>query len=347
MRSSTPKNVTTQKVVASRGRPSSSIGGHNGVNSVDLACSIDLNRNLVLDGHETPQNTPAATTVVTSDKVPSAETIPNHGNVILQEATPVNVGSNPAAGSAEMVISIDINRKLDLEFGTAKVVTQIEQQRKFKELKEDCPSFDLGFDLKEAGKKVDEGATIEEPVIISSNDSGDSLDKIYATIDMPITPSTVQVKELQKVVLSPRNPNSVTPVPQARRVVKLGPKQKSPYENFCKKPTVTRSDAELYIKVCSYGGRTKHLLNKEKIIDYGTFFIYLRDLADSIKPDGWISNSTFEIGLLSMSEEMAKQKKFLMPLRLAVSTIFISLLDVPFSLYSDLLSIFFFLFPFS
>jgi hypothetical protein len=74
--------------------------------------------------------------------------------------------------------------------------------------------------------------------------------------------------------------------------------------------------------VCSYGGRTKHLLNKEKIIDYGTFFIYLRDLADSIKPDGWISNSTFEIGLLSMSEEMAKQKKFLMPLRLAVSTIF-------------------------
>ncbi|XP_051220677.1 uncharacterized protein [Lolium perenne] len=315
-RSSTPENVTRQKVVASRGRPSSSIGGHNGVNSVDLACSIDLNRNLVLDGHETPQNTPAATTVVTSGTVPSAETIPNHGNVILQEATPVNVRSNPAAGSAEMVISIDINRKLDLEFGTAKVVTQTEQQRKFKELKEDCPSFDLGFDLKEAGKKVDEGATMEEPVIISSNDSGDSLDKIYATIDMPITPSTVQVKELQKVVLSPRNQNSVTPVPQARRVVKLGPKQKSPYENFCKKPTVTRSDAELYIKVCSYGGRTKHLLNKEKIIDYGTFFIYLRDLADSIKPDGWISNSTFEIGLLSMSEEMAKQKKFLMPLRL-------------------------------
>jgi hypothetical protein len=163
-----------------------------------------------------------------------------------------------------MVISIDINRKLDLEFGTAKVVTQIEQQRKFKELKEDCPSFDLGFDLQEAGKKVDEGATIEEPVIISSNDSGDSLDKIYATIDMPITPSTVQVKELQKVVLSPRNPNSVTPVPQARRVVKLGPKQKLPYENFCKKPTITRSDAEFYIKVCSYGGRTNHLLNKEK-----------------------------------------------------------------------------------
>nr|XP_051190643.1 uncharacterized protein LOC127303968 [Lolium perenne] len=100
-----------------------------------------------------------------------------------------------------MVISIDINRKLDLEFSTAKVVTQTEQQRKFKELKEDCPSFDLGFDLKEAGKKDDEGATIEEPVIISSNDSGDSLDKIYATIDMPITPSTVQVNELQKTKL--------------------------------------------------------------------------------------------------------------------------------------------------
>ncbi|KAM0910896.1 hypothetical protein ACQ4PT_013863 [Festuca glaucescens] len=226
------------------------------------------------------------------DGSPSAEMIASRDNVTLQENTPVIVGGNPGAGLAVIGSSIDLNRKLELEFGSAEA---------------------------EAVKTDDGGATIEEPIIISSNeDSSDSLDKIYASIDMPITtPSTVKGKELQKEELSPNNPNSVTPVPQPKRVVKLGPKQKSPYKNFDKKPTVTRSDAKLYNKVCAYGGRSKHPLNDEKIIDYGNFYIYLRDLANSIKPEAWLSNSTCEIGLRVLSTEMAKQKKFIMPLRIA------------------------------
>lgn len=72
---------------------------------------------------------------------------------------------------------------------------------------------------------------MEELVVISSNkDIGDSLNKIYASIEISNTmPSTVKGKEVQEVDDSPNNPNSHTLVPQPRRVVKLVPMQKSPY----------------------------------------------------------------------------------------------------------------------
>ncbi|KAM0871214.1 hypothetical protein ACQ4PT_039581 [Festuca glaucescens] len=284
-------------------------------------------RSLVLDNPKCHLKSTATTEVTTNvsssptklSSFATAEVSARQDNLKLTSITPANAGGRDVPGSAMLGISIDVNRKLEFESGSAEGISETVHQRKIRDLVQDCPSFDLGFDNQEDGKIEEPDVATEEIVVISSNeDSGDSLDKIYASIELHVpTPSTVKGKELQKEDVSPNNPNSCTPVPQPRRVVKLGPKQKLPYANYDKKPTVPRSDAELYNKVCAYGGRSKHPLNDEKIIDYGNFYIYLRDLANSIKPEGWLSNSTCEIALRVLSTEMAKQKKFVMPLRIA------------------------------
>jgi hypothetical protein len=248
--------------------------------------------------------------------------------VTATENSSANAADNHEDGTA--ILASSTNRKLENDF-EGEVLAETEEQRKFRELIEYNPSFDLGFDTsqsheheqKESGQETQgPGATIEEPAIISSNDSGDSLDKIFASIEMPTSiPFTDKGKAAQNDDASPDNPNSCTPVPQQRRVVKLGPKQKSPYVANDKRPTIPKSDAELYNKVCAYGGKSKDDLNDERLIDYGHFYISLRDLADSIRPEAWLSNSTCEIALIALSKEMAKQRKHIMPLRLAVSII--------------------------
>jgi hypothetical protein len=249
----------------------------------------------------------------------------NKDDDVLDRATP----NERIEVTPSELIDSTMNRKLELDFTAADPVPETEMQRKIRELRDDCPSFDLGLDnpgsqqIETEGQVQQPDATMEEPIIISSNeDSGDSLDKIFATIEMPnTTPATVKCKVVHEVHDSPSNPSSCTPVPQPRRIVKPGPTLQSPYENLVNKPTVPKSDAELYNKVCSYGGRTKHPLNEERIIDYGDYYILLRDLANSVKPEGLISNTTCEIALRVLASEMVNQKKYVMPLCIAVSKI--------------------------
>jgi hypothetical protein len=224
-------------------------------------------------------------------------------------------------------------------------------------LAEDCPSFDLGFSPGEQTVvehtapeltiheltvpeltvpeqtvhvqqaetvQKDQDSQVDEVIVISSNDSGDSLDKIFATIEMP-TSGGKAINLQNSSGVSPTTSGSSTPVPQTKRILKLGPQQKSPFVANDKKPSVPKSDTELYNKVCMYGGRNRDKLNEERIIDYGSFFVELRDLSDSVKPGGWLSNTTCEIALQVLSAEMAKQKKFIMPLMIAVSKIIFSI----------------------
>jgi len=53
--------------------------------------------------------------------------IASRDNMTLQENTPVIVGGNPGAGLAVIGSSIDLNRKLELKFGSAEAVTETEQ----------------------------------------------------------------------------------------------------------------------------------------------------------------------------------------------------------------------------
>ncbi|KAM0910925.1 hypothetical protein ACQ4PT_013806 [Festuca glaucescens] len=233
-----------------------------------------------------------------------------------------------------------MSKNLAVELGNAETTPESEHQRKVRELAEDCPSFDLSFSPVEhtvlehtvpeqtvPEQTVDvqqieivqkeQDSQVEEVIVISSNeDSGDSLDKIYASIEMP-TSAGKGINLQNSSDVSPTTPGSSTPIPQTKRILKLGPQHKSPFVANDKKPYVPKSDTELYNKVCMYGGRNKDRLNQERIIDYGNFFVELRDLSDSVKPGGWLSNTTCEIALQVLSADMAKQKKFIMPLMIA------------------------------
>jgi hypothetical protein len=135
-------------------------------------------------------------------------------------------------------------------------------------------------------------------------------------------------------------------------LVKLAQNQKSPFVQFDKKETATKFMHEVYTRVCNYGGHTEDEVNEEKIIDYGSFYIYLRDLADSVRPGGWLSNSTCELALHVLSLEMSKHKKHVMPLRLAVSykitniLLFLLQVDATFLLWVLTFSFLSFFFPF-
>ncbi|KAM0829503.1 hypothetical protein ACQ4PT_066844 [Festuca glaucescens] len=290
------------------------------------AHSVEVNEGITISAKIPSKNKKSVSfSVEVKDKFDSKTSSPvpiSHQQISKKVTQAPNESHNVTP--SEMIDS-SMNRKLELDFASAEPVAETEMQRKICELRDDCPSFDLGLDCPDSQQTETEGqvhqpdATIEEPIIISRNeDNGDSLDKIYATIEMPnTTPATVKGKVVHEVHDSPDNPSSCTPVPHPRRIVKPGPTLQSPYGNIVNKPTVLKSDAKLYNMVCLYGGKSKHPLNDERIIDYGDYYIHLRDLADSVKPGGLISNSTCEIALRVLASELANQKKYVMPLSIA------------------------------
>lgn len=112
--------------------------------------------------------------------------------------------------SSPPLMKDNMSRKLDLEFGSTDSAPETEQQRRERERQElidDCPTFDLGIDDSPVPAVANEGpaACEEELVVISSNeDSGDSLDKIYATIEMPAKTQVIDKgKRLQGSTSSP------------------------------------------------------------------------------------------------------------------------------------------------
>jgi hypothetical protein len=242
-------------------------------------------------------------------------------------------------GEPQVDLHNSMNRNLDHQFSTS----ETNSERKQRELIEDCPSFDLGFETQgnEGASAVEtEGALKEsqEMVIISSNeDSGDSLDKIYANVEMPVrTPNAVAKSAAEHVLVKSVGPNSSTPIPQAhkKRIVKPAQNQKSPYVECSKKEIATKYTNEVYNRVRAYGGETNDDLNKNHIIDNGSFYIHLRDLADSVRPGALLSNSTCEMALRVIAPEMAAKKKHVMPLWVAVSfqtAFYISVLHLFFS----------------
>ncbi|KAM0912956.1 hypothetical protein ACQ4PT_012480 [Festuca glaucescens] len=230
------------------------------------------------------------------------------------------------AGEPQVDLHNSMNRNLDHQFGTSEDFPETKSQRKRRELIEDCPSFDLGFEIQgnEGASAVETEVAVKETqelVIISSNEeSGDSLDKIYANVEMPVRTPIAAVKSVaEDVLVTSVGPNISTPIPEAHKkmIVKAAQNQKSPYVECSKKEIATKYTNEVYNRVCAYGGETKDDLNKNYIIDNGSFFIHLRDLADSVRPGAWLSNSTCEVALRVLAPDMADKKKHVMPLWVA------------------------------
>uniref|UniRef100_A0ACD5Y043 Uncharacterized protein n=2 Tax=Avena sativa TaxID=4498 RepID=A0ACD5Y043_AVESA len=75
----------------------------------------------------------------------------------------------------------NMNRKIELDSESAEAKIETLEQRQRRELIEDCPSFDLGFDgttqeeTIHVVKEEEKQGTVEEHVIISSNDDSDSV----------------------------------------------------------------------------------------------------------------------------------------------------------------------------
>jgi hypothetical protein len=186
------------------------------------------------------------------------------------EHAPVNVCLQK--GSSSYSVNNTSNIVSEHEARKSPVLVETETQRKRRELIDDCPSFDLGFETQvnqEPSNRLD--TKEEELIVISSNESGDSLDKIYATVDIPLR--TPHKDQCQVPVVTSVGPSSYTPVPEAhrKRIVKPAANQKSPFVRNDKKSVATKFANDVYSRVCSYGGQTEDALNKQKIIDYGYF----------------------------------------------------------------------------
>jgi hypothetical protein len=108
----------------------------------------------------------------------------------LAQSSPISAQHNQVADS--VVTDNNTNNNLELEFGKAECISKTEEQGNHRELTEDCPSFDLGFNVQGPEKTacsnqdVEAPSTMEEPYVVSSNEeSGDSLDNFFASIEMP------------------------------------------------------------------------------------------------------------------------------------------------------------------
>jgi hypothetical protein len=194
----------------------------------------------------------AATTPRRLTRFSTAEARLEHSNANLPTKLPGirDVLNRGESGDAEN----SINRNLEQDFCSSGGVTETDVQKKQRELFEFHPSFDLGFDTQTSQEAEDiiqskePDVNLQEIVVISSNDSGDSLDKIYATIQIPTTTTTITEESTvntNKVVAeeelgAPDGKDSCTPVPRAhqKRIVKPAQNQKSPFVDYANKEVV-------------------------------------------------------------------------------------------------------------
>ncbi|CAM0912916.1 unnamed protein product [Alopecurus aequalis] len=159
----------------------------------------------------------------------------------------------------------------------------------------DAPSFDLGFDTQqEQIKEIKEDGNEE---------------------NVPTTLQPVCVED----VAGPSGA-SIKPVPNEyqNRIIKPGKFDRSPYLPDNKKYlNVRRAANELYNMVIKNGWDSGSKDKKEPIIDVGTYFVILADLADSVAPGKQLVNFIADVAIHIIDAENTNKKKFIMPLRIA------------------------------
>jgi hypothetical protein len=139
----------------------------------------------------------------------------------------------------------------------------------------------------------------------------------------------VEIQEAEAIVAAPTTKEktdasrSTTPVVHEyqKRNVKIGHLAKSPFVNLESKKnySVSKSVETLYNMVCAHGWKTSSTTNKEIVIDTTNYYCNLRQLADSVAPGKMLINTVAEIGIHIMTLENKNPKKYIMPLRVAVS----------------------------
>jgi hypothetical protein len=72
--------------------------------------------------------------------------------------------------------------------------------------------------------------------------------------------------------------------------------------------------------VCQHGFKTSSESNEEVVIDIDTLFVNLGDLVDLVSPRKQLVNVVAEVGIQILKEENTNPKKYIVPLRIAVSS---------------------------
>uniref|UniRef100_A0A0E0HNH3 Ubiquitin-like protease family profile domain-containing protein n=1 Tax=Oryza nivara TaxID=4536 RepID=A0A0E0HNH3_ORYNI len=173
----------------------------------------------------------------------------------------------------------------------------------------EVPNFNLGFDSSQEVVQTPKGQEAagtsrgkEFTGIITNEDYGS-----FTTEDYEKEPIACEVEE-------------ETPVPHEynKRVVKLAKFKRSPFIDYENKKQfmVSRVINEVYDDICKNGGRTKLRRNSRKIIDTGEYYIYLGDLANSVKPMGSLDNNTCELALIVLSADIKDNSKRIFPARI-------------------------------
>uniref|UniRef100_A0A0D3GEW4 Ubiquitin-like protease family profile domain-containing protein n=1 Tax=Oryza barthii TaxID=65489 RepID=A0A0D3GEW4_9ORYZ len=173
----------------------------------------------------------------------------------------------------------------------------------------EVPNFNLGFDSSQEVVQTPKGQEAagtsrgkEFTGIITNEDYGS-----FTTEDYEKEPIACEVEE-------------ETPVPHEynKRVVKPAKFKRSPFIDYENKKqfVVSRVINEVYDDICKNGGRTKLRRNSRKIIDTGEYYIYLGDLANSVKPMGSLDNNICELALIVLSADIKDNSKRIFPARI-------------------------------
>jgi hypothetical protein len=75
--------------------------------------------------------------------------------------------------------------------------------------------------------------------------------------------------------------------------------------------------------VCQHGWKSNSETNTEVVIDVGNYFVSLGNLADSVAPGKKLINIVAELAIYIIAQENQNPRKYIMPLRVDVSSLFI------------------------
>uniref|UniRef100_A0A0E0AZ93 Ubiquitin-like protease family profile domain-containing protein n=1 Tax=Oryza glumipatula TaxID=40148 RepID=A0A0E0AZ93_9ORYZ len=172
----------------------------------------------------------------------------------------------------------------------------------------EVPNFNLGFDSSQEVVQTPKGQEAtgtsrgkEFPRIITNEDYGSFTTEDYEKVG----------READEAIAS----KSATKSPVAEVI------SKEPIADDCEVEEETHVPHE-YNKRVVKPAKFKSL----KIIDTGEYYIYLGDLANSVKPMGSLDNNTCELALIGMSADIKDNSKKIFPARIGVYKIYKNLL---------------------
>ncbi|KAM0903624.1 hypothetical protein ACQ4PT_018538 [Festuca glaucescens] len=206
-----------------------------------------------------------------------------------------------------------------------------------------APTFNLGpeFDLPENQNAVTCASADEdydalegidpaeiERVCIAAEQARRPVHEQQRTEPNSLSPNSFQtpIKEAENVAtesISGGTASSTVPHQFQRRIIKLPPCKKSPFVNVdsTKQFLCTAEVNKLYAMIIQYAGRNTRQQNSDDksphIVNFGGYHVTPKELANSMKPGGWLHSTVMEVGIQAITKNMTpSSNKVIMPLRI-------------------------------